>query len=381
MFLMKIPKALLTTVLLGTALSEPFTLPSSLHEIGEYAFSEDASIRSVTIPDSVIRIGEGAFCGCRELETAWIPSNVTYIGEDAFAGCTDDLLIRTNADSTASSYARAHNIAYRADTVYRALLIGNTYAHDEELRLYGPENDVPAMSSCISLFQGTAYHITARMNQTAEMICDDIAEVFAGAGAQDVSLFYYSGHGIIDYGRAALLGNDDIGYITADDLRAELDRIPGRKIVILDTCYSGDFIASSVSEEGSSGVSASPDSHSAEDFVRQFTLAFSKRKRGGLAADGFFVLTAAAPGEECFEYNFGGKYMGDFTECFAEGCGWDPIEDTEMQTGADDNLNGVVTFREMYDYISLILQNAPQHVMIWPESSNWFGFLRRIPVR
>ena len=46
------------------------TIPSSVTNIGECAFSGCTNLTSVTIPDSVTRIGEGAFSGCRGLADA-----------------------------------------------------------------------------------------------------------------------------------------------------------------------------------------------------------------------------------------------------------------------------------------------------------------------
>ena len=55
--------------------------------IGECAFSECSSLKSVSIPNSVNIIGEDAFSGCSSLESVSIPNSVTIIGEDAFSRC------------------------------------------------------------------------------------------------------------------------------------------------------------------------------------------------------------------------------------------------------------------------------------------------------
>ena len=49
------------------------TLPSTLREIGSYAFNGCSSLTSVTIPDNVLSVGEGAFSGCSALETMKLP--------------------------------------------------------------------------------------------------------------------------------------------------------------------------------------------------------------------------------------------------------------------------------------------------------------------
>lgn len=56
--------------------------------IGNYAFHECTSLKSITIPNSVTTIGVGAFYGCTSLKSITIPYGVTNIGEYAFEYCT-----------------------------------------------------------------------------------------------------------------------------------------------------------------------------------------------------------------------------------------------------------------------------------------------------
>ena len=56
--------------------------------IGNYAFCDCRSLKSVTIPDSVTSIGDHAFCECSSLTSVTIPDSVTTIGDCAFEGCS-----------------------------------------------------------------------------------------------------------------------------------------------------------------------------------------------------------------------------------------------------------------------------------------------------
>ena len=56
--------------------------------IGNGAFQECTSLKSIIIPNSVTKIGDAAFWLCDELETVTIGSSVTSIGELAFEGCS-----------------------------------------------------------------------------------------------------------------------------------------------------------------------------------------------------------------------------------------------------------------------------------------------------
>ena len=62
-------------------------IPDTVTSIGEWAFCECSSLKSVTIPDSVTSIGMRAFVCCTSLTNVTIPNSVTSIGECAFADC------------------------------------------------------------------------------------------------------------------------------------------------------------------------------------------------------------------------------------------------------------------------------------------------------
>lgn len=58
-------------------------------EIGESAFCDCISLRSLHLPDSLEKIGAGAFWLCTGLGAIFIPDKVTTIGENAFNWCED----------------------------------------------------------------------------------------------------------------------------------------------------------------------------------------------------------------------------------------------------------------------------------------------------
>ena len=63
-------------------------IPSSVVEIGDYAFAECGNIASFTIPSGVTKIGNYAFSDCSYLTSLTIPSSVTKIGDYAFQKCS-----------------------------------------------------------------------------------------------------------------------------------------------------------------------------------------------------------------------------------------------------------------------------------------------------
>ena len=62
-------------------------IPDSVISIGDSAFYECKSLKSINIPNSVTSIGERAFSWCRSLKYINIPDSVTCIGDSAFFEC------------------------------------------------------------------------------------------------------------------------------------------------------------------------------------------------------------------------------------------------------------------------------------------------------
>lgn len=62
------------------------TLPKTITNIGNDAFSSCEALEEINIPDGVAEIGEAAFAGCRKLTEISLPDSVRTITK-AFAGC------------------------------------------------------------------------------------------------------------------------------------------------------------------------------------------------------------------------------------------------------------------------------------------------------
>ena len=67
--------------------SSTYTIPQGIISIGDGAFFDNSSLKSITIPDSVISIGDYAFFSCESLTSISIPHSVTSIGDYAFSWC------------------------------------------------------------------------------------------------------------------------------------------------------------------------------------------------------------------------------------------------------------------------------------------------------
>ena len=95
------------------------TIPSSIKIINSSMFDDCSSLTSVTIPDSVTTIKGGAFAGCSSLKSITIPKSVTSINDVALGYDYDDdhmlmvnpdFIVRCYKDSAAEKYAKDNNL-------------------------------------------------------------------------------------------------------------------------------------------------------------------------------------------------------------------------------------------------------------------------------
>ena len=72
----------------GSGMLTTVILPDGVKTIGNHAFSDCSSLSSVTIPAGITCIGAATFSGCSSLSSIAIPASVTSIGDFAFNGCS-----------------------------------------------------------------------------------------------------------------------------------------------------------------------------------------------------------------------------------------------------------------------------------------------------
>lgn len=291
---------------------------------------------------------------------------------------------------------------------YRALLIGNTYT-GESNELPGCENDVDGMRTMLGRMTATPYSVTVKKNIRAEEILSSISSTFGNASYNDVSLFYYSGHGANSVGadgnptsyHAALVGTFQT-YVSIARLKTELDKIPGKKVIIIDACHSGQFIArdGAVTQVSSSAFNsqvvnlfANDDQLSGDvsrtavvlaadgsELLSEEAPAFIVRAGDtNFAKSGYYVITACRSEEKSvstgYDSNGDGKidrYFGLFTYGLCYGNGWNLARNAAISSlNADLNKDSKVTLYEAYVYAKVMAQshNPNQTAQIWPENS------------
>ena len=72
----------------NTAYVTQFSIPSTITEIGDYAFYKHPNFTNVTIPASVTKIGDAAFYGCEKITSVSLPNPGVELGLSVWSGCS-----------------------------------------------------------------------------------------------------------------------------------------------------------------------------------------------------------------------------------------------------------------------------------------------------
>ena len=251
------------------------------------------------------------------------------------------------------------------DVMYRALLIGETnYSGSQALK--GPVNDMNAMAGMLKGLN-RPFAVKTLPNSKKAAILNAIKTTYADAMDNDVSLFYYSGHGVDAGGndtyQGALVPIDE-NYITMKELAAELSKVRGRVVVILDSCMSGAAIEPKSAHSTANG--ADPIEDVSEAFYESAVEAFSgyyldaedgepasNTRMGEFRKSKFIVITAATTYRSSYEGKFDGTgyYQGAFTAALIKGLGCKYPKGTYSGSmPADTDSNNKVTLYEIYRY-------------------------------
>ena len=276
------------------------------------------------------------------------------------------------------------------ETIYRAYCVGvgnYIYFPDSHgnIDLPGPPFDVNRVCNTLGKCRfGTSntpfskIWYTTDWSATKSNILRGIANVFSEADYNDVSYFYFSGHGIWKNNISYLCPTEVnyfspmSTYISIDELEAALSAIPGTKMVFLDSCHSGGFIGKAMDEI------ITPKEKLAsfnDEVINVFSLAESKRL---LTTNEYRVLTSCHYYQQCMGLSptTPGDFepFGVFTMALCEGCGY------SGSYPADTNLDNMVSLQEAYLYVrnwvaeldaQLPYISITQDVQIYPDNSTF----------
>ncbi|MGW3963930.1 caspase, EACC1-associated type [Amycolatopsis sp. NPDC005003] len=211
-----------------------------------------------------------------------------------------------------------------------ALLIATeTYADPALRRLTAPGGDARELAAVLSDPAIAGFEVTTLVDQPHHVVGEAIGEFYRGRRRDELTLLYFTGHGVKDDGGSLYLAmaNTRRDSLMFTALAAELvDRAmagcPSRqKVLVLDCCYSGAFPAGKLAKAGT-------DVHTLERFQGR----------------GRAVLTASDATQYSFEGDavVGSAARSVFTRHLVAGL---------RDGSADLDGDGDVTVDELYSYV------------------------------
>ncbi len=250
--------------------------------------------------------------------------------------------------------------AAKKKTVRRALLLGETSTPQITA------GNTTAISKMLKMqrIKGKSIKTTTYNNKTKSQIRKKIKSYFKKTTKNDVSYLYLSAHG--SRTGEIWLGKGGKSYFTPAELRKMCDKyIKGKVVIIMSSCYSGNFAG--------------------DGFISQFISAksgkISKKKAKSLARKKYNIICSAATNEVSYTYGISWA-----TEFWCKSGGWNPITNTRTTLMADANKDKKITMKELYSYSKAeILKRCAQkreagldlhdqHIITYPAGSNFVVF-------
>ncbi len=293
-------------------------------------------------------------------------------------------------------YTEPVKVTYDKSPRYRALLVGqNSYNKDLDCTdggetiyysmggwneytirfrpLNGCIGDMEAFSGALSGLEN-GFAVTTLTDAAADGILRGISSAFSAATDNDISLFYYAGHGFglnfePDTGamqalQGGLVGTDS-EVVKLSELLQAFSRIRGRVILILDSCHSG----AAVSDRSTGGPEAFD--RAVIDAFKGYTVSFTADaggRSGEFTVPKYMVMTACRYLETSSEGYNEGHLSGFFTYGLVKGLGCSyPGGARVGAMPADADGDGILTLYEAWSFASdyALSRNSRQHAMYY----------------
>lgn len=247
--------------------------------------------------------------------------------------------------------ASAQQPEYEKTHQERALLIGVDEFVTQPSVYPSSTNNVLAMQE---MFQYSLYPLEVLMIPDAPVATLDgltrlIQETFAGSAPEDVNYLYISTHGVYDPEKGIQPGlvfsdGTEETIVSPQELEAAFEGIAGTKVLIVDACNSGAFIGK--------GMAQPPE-----------TVAFQR--------EDFKVLTSSGAMEQSWYWSSTSEENREqgsfyFTQALCDALG------PASSYPADQNQDGNVTLREIYDY--LMRNHAASTPQVYPQNDSFVIF-------
>ena len=187
---------------------------------------------------------------------------------------------------------------------------------------------------------------------------DTLIAISNQATKHDLTILTYSGHGVDKTGEMVLAHTETDGQVSSinpmlvapEDLLEAMAAIPGRKLIILDSCFSGVFVPESESSLSTVLVNG------IDDWYAKFW------EESGYELPDLYVLTASALTDSYEDPDSADHSHGVFTITLLEALGWNHPHGVDISTiepGTPPALRGsVITVDSLYTFIKKN-QNLP----------------------
>jgi len=204
----------------------------------------------------------------------------------------------------------------------------------------------------------------ADLDATKSNILQKIVSTFSEAEENDISYFYFGGHGGKDgsiyYICPADMTSSVNSKISVNELEEALSAVPGTKVVVIDSCRSGGFIG-----KGKDEITISEEEliYFNDEVIDIFSQTQSKSL---LTTNQYKVLTSCSYNQISNTINFDGNTIGAFTAALLEGCDFNGFP-------ADLDNNGKITLKEAYLYVKDKVSSWGfiQDVQVYPINSTF----------
>lgn len=292
----------------------------------------------------------------------------------------------SNRSGAVNSKAATLKVNY---ITYRALLVGQIYEGVSGLEPLIGDVDCSYMYDLLAKVKGPeggAYSVAYYKDLSRYGIHEAIAETFAGADSNDVSLFYFTGHGDDyasytdpDAGALCTVEGSDYGLLQLQDLAGWLKAVPGKVIVFIDSCGSGAAVYGN-------GLTANAQKRAA-GFNQAVVNAFAAADVTIAAADGtvsnagefrqtkFIVLTSSRY-RQSSGYTTG--YDGGAVSHFTYWLWYGAVPYGSRQMDADTNRDHILTLKELYTYIKRYdsYDYYIQNVQVYPSATSTYRLFK-----
>ena len=375
-----------------------------------------AAPTSFALNPPVLKLSEGDTASLKPHFASGETGAVRYrSGNEAVVKVDDKGTVLATGRGSAVITARTYNgveatcqVDVLEASVYRALLIAEVSYPGNDIRP-GFEHSAVRLSLCMGQIRGAnggKWKTVLKTDRTRSQIFSDIKNTFAYAKDNDVSLFFINCHGDVKSSSltnryTGCLYDQNMTPIALRELAEALAAVPGRVVVVIDSCGSGAAIYDAHVAQNSAGedgeITGTPQADAEYD-AAQFDQ---------LAIDAFADLDSGVEVEEVLDFSRDLPSVGEFrrenkfyvlTASRFRERSWSNLDcsyftkwfcDAIGDTGklpADSNKDGKATLNELFKYISNKGDHHKfkpagggtyyQHVQVYPRKSGFVVFAK-----